>query len=707
MSRKHIFFIGFLFLHISVAAQVLQDVIILSDSNHYTLQKHTISFRQSPSLYFEVTKPNQAIELSFITNPNDSITNIQLLPSPGYMQLDSVINIANNRFLVDVKLTNIFEVAFPKILIKMFSRHRTVTQEVKLYPFIFPVFEDQNPQIEIFNNQEIEVPLPIQNVLMVKAPKHWQTEGILEYKLLKSNEGLSLLIKPNAIGLQSLTVGMESVKPYLDSLGVSSTALLNFRITVRVVRSKFNYLNFTESTYFFEPQGEKAITVWFDYNPNIKLNKTYRIEDQETPGGRLVAEVFTRAYVENQNKVIASMRTYALHQVEGGMLYVKEGDKNRFFTNFNILPKPFIEKVSILRPGKDWTESPIVYPGEEIELKVQGKGLASSLIRFADGKYPAQPDTIRKNNQVRFFTLSIPATIKERSVPISLNHNTTSFELLVNEYQRPRPLDFITINYGNGEHPLTSETFYKPALYHGEIGDIVITSHNDKIDSDDEFYGVQYVDVELRLWDKNNRQIELRNISNVKLVPDKSSIRHLSYNHENESAHVLRINDILVNKTYDLRPWSKVEITVQHHKERYGGQGYEAKAIIYRSDNFAVDIEVSFPAGLLVVPIGSSSEVSSLTGLSVASMANFTFYKKGKIKKEQPLRLGLGFIALNAINSIASSTDESDIGAVALASFQPLHSDSKINFPLYAGFGYLFKSENLFLLIGPGIKFTF
>ncbi len=45
-------------------------------------------------------------------------------------------------------------------------------------------------------------------------------------------------------------------------------------------------------------------------------------------------------------------------------------------------------------------------------------------------------------------------------------------------------------------------------------------------------------------------------------------------------------------------------------------------------------------------------------------MANFTFYKKGQIKKEQPIRLGIGFIALNAINSITGSTDDSDIGAV-------------------------------------------
>jgi hypothetical protein len=162
----------------------------------------------------------------------------------------------------------------------------------------------------------------------------------------------------------------------------------------------------------------------------------------------------------------------------------------------------------------------------------------------------------------------------------------------------------------------------------------------------------------------------------------------------------------LVNKTYALRPWSKIEITVEHNKDKYGGNGFKSKAIIYRSDNFSLDIEVSFPAGLFVVKVGDAT-VNSLSGLSIASMANFTFYKKGMIKKQQPIRLGLGFIALNAINSITGSDVESEIGVVSLMSFQPLHSESKINFPLYAGFGYLFESEHLFLLIGPGIKVTF
>lgn len=691
----------------SNAQKIISDVIISTDSADYALSELPIQIRRNNYLYFVLDKLGQEVQLTIKTRPETEVNKISFVKSPGYIQLDSIIKTDTNTFVVDIRFTNIFDIGFPKLFFEISTPHGKSVEETKLYAFIFPTLEDLSPQIEIFNSQEVTIPLPIKNPALIKYNSAWKTEGIVDYKLVKTSNGPSLKIKPNAVGLQSLTVGVQSIKPFLNTHGNASSELFDFKITVRVVRSKFNYLNFTEPSYFFEPRGEKAITTWFDYNPNIKLNKTYRIEDQEGPGGRLVAEIYTRAYVENQNKVIASMRTYSLHQIEGGLLYVKEGDRNRFFTNFNIAPKPYIEKVEILRPGKEWTESHIVYPGEEIELKIQGTGLANSEINFSDGKHIAIADTVRKNNNVRYFTLTVPSMIKERSIPISLNHNTTSFELLVNEYQRPRKLDFITINYGDGDHEITGEKFYKPALYDEEIGDLVIAAHINEIDGDNNFYGVQYVDVEIRLWDKNNRQIESRKVEGLKLVPDITSIRSLGYDHNNESNAILRINDVLVNKTHDLRPWSKIEITVEHDKDKYEGNGHKSKAIIYRSHNMAVDIEVSFPAGLFVVQVGEP-EVNSLTGLSIASMANFTFYKKGQIKKEQPLRLGIGFIALNAINSITGNVGaESDIGAVSLLSFQPLHSESKINFPLYAGFGYLFNSQNLFFLIGPGIKITF
>ena len=237
---------------------------------------------------------------------------------------------------------------------------------------------------------------------------------------------------------------------------------------------------------------------------------------------------------------------------------------------------------------------------------------------------------------------------------------------------------------------------------------MVIRFKENTIDEPDRFFGIQYLEIDVRYWDKNKKLIESRQIEDIKIVPGKESMRHQGYSRSNASNPMIKLNDLMVNKTHELRPWSQIEITVRHDKSKYGNEGYSQHVQVYRSDNYTVDIEVSFPAGLLAKNLGEPG-IGSLTGLSIASMANFSFYKKNQINKLQPFRVGAGFVMLNAFSSLTTSTGEpkDDIGIVILSSFRPLKPDSKINFPLYAGFGYLFRSESMFLLIGPGIQFNF
>ncbi|MEN8251233.1 MAG: hypothetical protein ABFS32_20030, partial [Bacteroidota bacterium] len=393
-------------------------------------------------------------------------------------------------------------------------------------------------------------------------------------------------------------------------------------------------------------------------------------------------------------------------RTENGFLYMKLDDNTKFFTNFNIVKKPEITKLSILRTAKDWTSSSIVHPGETIELKLEGTGLNTSTIKFSDGKYIADVDTSRISENVQYSTLTIPTDVKEKSIPITLNGNNTAYELLVKEYERPRPLDFVTVKYGDGPKTINGDAFLQPALFKGEIGNVVILFNEDIIDGAEQFYGTQYLEVEIRYWDKNKKLIESRQIEDIKIVPSENSIRHDGYSMSNASNPRISFNDIMVNKTFELKPWTRMEIVVRHNKSKYGGIGYSQRIQIYRSEDFTLSVEVSFPAGLLAKRLDTPG-VGNLTGLSIASMAQISFYKKGEINKLNPLSVGIGFIMMNAFNSIASTEDTSDIGMVSLLRFQPLRAESKVNFPIYAGFGYLFKAETTFLLIGPGIRFNF
>ena len=39
------------------------------------------------------------------------------------------------------------------------------------------------------------------------------------------------------------------------------------------------------------------------------------------------------------------------------------------------------------------------------------------------------------------------------------------------------------------------------------------------IDKPDLFYGIQYLNVEVRYWDKNKKLIEFREVSDIKIIP--------------------------------------------------------------------------------------------------------------------------------------------------------------------------------------------
>jgi len=693
---------------LTLAQDFVQDVIINTDSSSFSLQENSINYRRSSYLYFVPNKLDEILFVKVIPKSSYDITNISMVPTANVEVVDSLIKIEDGSYTGSIRLVDAINNPNNRLVLKAQINGSAINRSVKLYPFIFPEMAEIEPSIEIYSGQEVRVPLPIRNAHLLAYNTTWEKQGIIDYQIVSSENGPTLLLRASRSGTQLLRLKFSSSKPYLRDDGLLSSELFNLNINVRSVFSKVNYLNFDKPSYYFEPEGANLISVRFDNNRNILLNRTYRIEDQEKPGGRLIGELFTRAIIENQDKVVASLRTYALHRVEDGYLYMKLGDQTAFFTNFNILKKPEITELSVLRPAKDWTQSHIVYPGETIELKFEGSGLNNSTIKFSDGKYNAVIDTSRINESVMYCNITIPVDVKERSIPITLNDHNTSFELIVKERERPRPLNFVTLNYGDGNRVINGQTFFTPALYGDEIGDMVIRFDENGIDEADQFFGVQYLEIEVRYWDKNKKLIESRQIEDIKIVPGKESLRYLGYNRANASNPMIKLNDIMVNKTYELRPWSQIEITVRHDKSKYGGLGYSQHVQVYRSDTYTVDVEVSFPAGLLAKKLDEPG-IGNLTGLSVASMANFSFYKKNQINKLQPFRIGLGFVMLNAFSSLTTTTGEEkdDIGVVALTSFQPLNSDSKVNFPLYAGFGYLFRSEALFLLIGPGIKFNF
>ena len=102
---------------------------------------------------------------------------------------------------------------------------------------------------------------------------------------------------------------------------------------------------------------------------------------------------------------------------------------------------------------------------------------------------------------------------------------------------------------------------------------------------------------------------------------------------------------------------------------------------------YKFDIDVSFPAGLLTRKQGDTS-FGDLGGISLATLAQFSFYSPNKINRLRPYKIGVGFVAMNAFN-LGSSSSNRDLGVVLLGSVYPTRREAKFTFPLYLGGGFL------------------
>jgi hypothetical protein len=451
---------------------------------------------------------------------------------------------------------------------------------------------------------------------------------------------------------------------------------------------------------FDEKTRDEGIEIQINSSRLLEMNKTYRIEDQEEAGGPLIAEIFTKSRLAN-NKVLCILRPYNYHRKSEGYLYIKDGDNAMFITNFSISHATAIENISILREGGEWRSSNTIFPGEIIELRLEGKGLHKAQFYF-DNLQDVSQDTLVRNEFQLFYKLHVPVDIPVKTVTIYNFGESTGKTLKVAEYQKPRDFDYLFVNYSGLSRRVSSVR--GPIFHDKTIQDVMLTYNTQGIDKE-ELFGKQYINVDLRITGKKNELIEMRTIRNLVVCPGNSSPRFQYYTSADCSTDEISLNKFLSRKTYDLDEWSKIDMTIYHDKDKYGGEGYEKEVEIILKRNYTFDIEVSFPAGLVTIAKQDDGEVGfgSLSGISMAMIAQFSFYHPEKMAKYRPYKIGAGFLAFNAFN-FSDNVDDRDVGIVILGSLYPTTRDTKLSFPLYVGGGYFLKDRKWFFLIGPGIR---
>jgi hypothetical protein len=692
-------------LPVQTQINTIADVSLRIGNIGYYYFRNEITYNNEKYLFFRADNNQPVTELRIFPElAGKPIEGLRLLSSADFEILDSLIFINNEHYRARIRFHNLWQSANPALILRSpTAESGYLNREIKLFPyFIVSLFHD-GETIELFQGEEKIIEIPGNNLFNIYTDGEWNTRQDFQYRMTQSGNNLRIIIKAQATGEQTLSIPLQTIQPFIDNNEMLSFTPQPLELKFNVKPSRMHFININREVIFFETDRRRSQEITLDYHPQFQLRRTYRIEDRQDAGGVLIAEIYIKSFTTD-NRVLADLTTYEYHRASDGYLYIKEGSRTLFMTNFSVINKPQITGIEILREGSDWTKSLNVHPGEKIEVKIEGIGLMDVDIRF-DG-CRQQQDSIRKSDRALFYEVRIPVDIPRRKIMIFMNREITQHELLVREYQRPAPLDFVFVNYGEQDIAVTHETFTKPVFYSKTIKDINIIFDPSRIDRNNRLFGKQHLSIEVRILDDQNRLLDLQTINNIIICPDESSPRHAHYGESDCSPLVISLNDHLLRKTYRLEAFSQVVITVRHNENRYNSPGHSQRMNIFVERRSSFDIQVSFPAGLLVKEFNQPG-IGNLSGISTSVLAEISFYDKQRIGTKRPYKFGAGFIALNAFNFSESQNIKRDIGLVAITAIEPMRSGAKFSVPIYFGIGYLLKENDMFAIFGPGIRLHF
>lgn len=696
---KHIWFIILLFLLPIGAHAQINRLEVRLDTIRLIWPDHAIRVKQEKKLPLPYHREDEVCEISVSTEPGTK--SLELIPSNDFELIDSLLKIGDN-YRFKVRFRDLTRSDFLKFSFTYVPDTGRLVQDIALQPITDTRVNVKIRDDELFIGEEKVFEIITSNPGNILYTSDWVNTGDFEYRITEESGSLLLHVVPQELGRKHLEIPFNVRKPFMDDKGNLKYEIsgISSRFFVRASRLQFLNIDQNEIT-LDETTRLQGVEAQISNSRLLQMGKTYRVESQEDPGGALIAEIFTKQHLAN-NKVLCLIRPYNYHRKSQGYLYIKDGDDAKFITNFGITHATAIERISILREGGEWRESNTIYPGEEIELKIEGKGLHKARFYFEDLVDVSEDTLVRSENQL-FYKLRVPVDIPRKSVNIYNYSEATGKVLKVSEYQEPRDFDFLYVNYGGISRRVSS--IRGPVLYEKTIKDVVFSFNPQAIDDRDELFGKQYLTVDLRITGRKNELVEMRTIDNIVVCPGSSSPRFDYYSTGDCRTDEISLNKFLSRKTYDLDEWSRINMTIHHKDNKYSEDGYEKEIEIILKRRYSFDIEVSFPAGLITISKQDSGEIGfgSLSGISMAMIAQFSFYHPEKIAKYRPYKIGAGFLAFNAFN-FSDNVDNRDVGIVILGSLYPTTRDVKLSFPLYVGGGYFLKDRKWFFLIGPGIR---
>lgn len=667
-----------------------------------------LTVETSEGRYQSVMTEDTVLSVSFLVRESEeivtvrgrlaaSVTDFALLPSAEYQAIDT-LQLAGPTFMVKLRFRDIIASRFLKLVFRV----NGVIETVDLDPYSDALVElrTQSDKLIIGEQKEFELFCSIPNNILPSM--HWEENDKYDYYVSIRNSVPVLSVLPKKLGALIGNFDVQLRQPVRVNGSAQRTVTVSHSFAVE--RSNIVFLNFDMSEYVLTPESRTVgIKTLIDNNIDLKPGYTYRIASTDQKEDEvLIGEVVIPKKI-NRGKAEAILKLYNYHDRKSGYLYIKDGDDATFITNFTVRPETSVQNIFIQRNDGIWRLDDIVYPGETVRVKLEGTSLMGEPILF-DGGAHATLDSVLSDDSKLIFSVNIPKDVFAKKQDILMNKIPSGRFLEVNEVQTPRDFDFISIEYGDGKKRVSDIT--KPLMCWKNVDYLAVTFNNNKIDELADLHGKQYISIKVLMFDKNKKLIESAEVGPISVCPGVNSVRSDHYDRSDCSPELIELNTYLYNHTANLGDWSSVVLEVKHLADHYQQPPIAQKVEIILARKVNYDLDLSFPTGLLTKEFGHNAQnLNNFSGVSLAMVAQLSFYQKNKIAKYRPYKVGMGFLAFNMF-SMSAAVEDRDLGLVVLFSIYPSAKDRRLSFPLYLGGGYFLSKERFFMLVGPGIQIS-
>ncbi|MDO5509984.1 MAG: hypothetical protein Q4F57_04760 [Weeksellaceae bacterium] len=682
------------------ANPILERLTVTLDQQVVNTDYHTVYWLEREYLAMPFEQSSTYAELELVLS--QEVQEMALLPSRDFVVTDSLMMDGSSRvFRWQLRFEDLSRVEFLRLQFAYVDmNYQSKVLEIPVLPYTHTRAEFYPGNTDIYLGETQRYEITTDRLENLHLDGFWKDAEGYRYRLVREQNQAVLYLEPKRLGEVRIEVPMSVRRPYLTAEGRLQYEMPPLTGTFQVRQSRLQFLRLDGAEYVLD-RNQRDIEIQLENHPRLQMEKTYRIEDTDEKNGTLIAELFTERRLGN-DKILTRLRLYNTHNPSQGYLYIKDGDTPMFLTNANIIPRTQITKVEVLRSGNQWTTDTTVRPGETIDLRVEGTSLSRAKIAVEDTQLVVS-DSLTRNDNSATLRVKIPMNVAKSSLGIFVGNQRSGRSLNVVEYQRPRELDFVTVNYGDG--PRVVSAINEPVLYGGTIREVALEFDRNRIDGEDVVYGKQYLQIDVRMEDKNGRLLETKDLGTFVICPGTASPRFTYYAEQDCRVNPVLLNNYLAQKTHAIGEWGKVIVTISHDRDRYGTEGYTQTITLYNQRLTTFDIELSLPAGLITQKIGAEENISGLGGISIAMLAQFSFYRKGEIQRMSPWKIGAGFLAQNTFNFREDAVR--DLGIVVIGSVYPIRMTGRLRFPLHAGGGYYLQQGKFFILMGPGIQINF